>query len=59
LLPATPSYTTKKKTKESKKTMRGTNSVSRDEDDIPPIIEFVAPYRLPLQEVEGRKHGFP
>ena len=36
--------------------MTGTNSASRDEDNILSIIQFVAPDRLPLQEVEGRKY---
>jgi hypothetical protein len=37
--------------------MKGTKSIQRDEDDIPPVVQVIAPYGLSFEWIQGREHG--
>ena len=48
----------RRKPKRRSKDMKGTNSVHRDEENIPPIIQPILPKCLPFKQVQSRKHRF-
>src|SRR5882724_4732297 len=48
----------RRKPKRRLKGMKGTNSVFRDEENIPSIIQPILSERLPFKQVQGRKHRF-